>query len=135
MARNKKEGKHYGLGRRKSAIARVILVQEAAGKNIINDKDLEAYFPTIDTRASAQSPLILTSQQDKWGIKAKATGGGKRAQAEAVKLGVARALLTIDPTLRTQLKAAGMLTRDARVKERKKFGLKRARRAPQFSKR
>lgn len=135
MTKKEKEGKYYGLGRRKSAIARVTLVKDAAGKNKINDGDLETYFPTIDMRISALAPLILTSQQDGWGIKAKVIGGGKRAQADAVKLGVARALMAVDPNLKTQLKAAGMLTRDARVKERKKFGLKRARRAPQFSKR
>ena len=135
MTKKKKGGKYYGLGRRKSAIARVTLVKDAAEKNKINDRDLETYFPTIDMRTSVLAPLILTSQQDEWGIKAKVIGGGKRAQADAVKLGVARALLVVDPNLRTQLKAAGILTRDARVKERKKFGLKRARRAPQFSKR
>ncbi|MFH1353784.1 MAG: 30S ribosomal protein S9 [bacterium] len=130
----KKEDRYYGLGRRKSAIAQVFLVKGGAEKKI-NGVMLEDYFDTISMRTAALAPLILTSQQEEWGVKAKVMGGGKRGQADAVKLGVARALIKIDLGWRTQLKAAGMLTRDARVKERKKFGLKRARRAPQFSKR
>lgn len=130
----KKETKYYGLGRRKSAVARVMLLKGQTS-HAVNGIELNTYFTTIEMRTAALAPLLLTSQQDEWGIKAKALGGGKMAQADAVRLGVARALIKIDPEARPQLKAAGMLTRDARVKERKKFGLKRARRAPQFSKR
>lgn len=130
----KKESKYHGLGKRKSAVARVML-QKGKAENKVNGVDLESYFTTVEMRAAALASLVLTSQQDNWSIKAKVTGGGKRAQADAVRLAVARALITMDPELRSQLKSAGMLTRDARVKERKKYGLKRARRAPQFSKR
>ena len=123
-----------GLGRRKSAVARVEL-KSGKGELLINRAPLAEYFPTVALRDAATSPLILTSQQDKLKLSALVNGGGKHAQAEAVRLGAARALVKLNPAWRKQLKDAGMLTRDPRAKERKKPGLKRARRAPQFSKR
>lgn len=111
------------------------MLKKGAAENKVNGVALDTYFPAVAMRTAALMPLVLTSQQDEWGIEAKVTGGGKQAQAEAVKLAIARALLEVNVNWRTQLKVAGMLTRDARVKERKKCGLKRARRAPQFSKR
>ena len=125
---------HYGLGRRKSAIATVVL-SEGTSERLVNDTPLDEYFTTAEARHAALAALELTSQESALGIEARVAGGGVRAQAEAVKLGSARALLAINPEWRKQLRTAGLLTRDARVKERKKFGLKRARRAPQFSKR
>lgn len=124
----------HGVGRRKTAIAQVLLLPDEK-THLINKKPLAEYFPTIDMQQAAQAPLVLTNQLAEFGLKAKVQGGGKRAQADAVKLAVARALLAVDPKWRKQLKDAGMLTRDPRMKERKKFGLKGARRAPQFSKR
>ncbi|OHB19991.1 MAG: 30S ribosomal protein S9 [Parcubacteria group bacterium RIFCSPHIGHO2_01_FULL_56_18] len=126
--------KYFGLGRRKTAVARVQL-SAGSGKHTINETPFENYFTTIDMRQAALQPLVLSSQLGAWQINARVTGGGKRAQADAVKLGVARALVAMDGASRKQLKVAGVLTRDPRVKERKKPGLRRARRAPQFSKR
>jgi small subunit ribosomal protein S9 len=123
-----------GLGRRKSAVARVEL-SAGKGAGTINKKPLAEYFPTVALQDAATSPLKLTSQHDALKLSALVNGGGKQAQAEAVKLGAARALVEMNPAWRKQLKDAGMLTRDPRAKERKKPGLKRARRAPQFSKR
>ncbi len=124
---------YKGLGRRKTAVANVLLHKD--DKEIkANGIDVNKYFtPLMVTRALL--PLVLTSQNDTYGVKVKVSGGGKQAQAEAISLGIARALLKINEEWRKQLKAAGMLTRDPRSRERKKPGLKRARRAPQFSKR
>lgn len=124
----------YGLGRRKTAIAQVWLTP-GASEQVINGQALTAYFPTIAMRAAAARPLVLTSQVEAFGLKARIQGGGKRAQADALALALARALLGVDAKWRKQLKEAGLLSRDPRMKERKKPGLKRARRAPQFSKR
>lgn len=129
-----KETQYYGLGRRKSSVAQVILKPSKAG-HLVNQLPLAEYFTTVDMRTAALSPLKLTSQDEELAIQAKVNGGGKRSQADAVKLGVARALVELNEQWRKQLKDAGMLSRDPRVKERKKPGLKRARRAPQFSKR
>ncbi len=129
-----KKPKQYGLGRRKSAIAQVLLT-DTADVRTVNGKPFSEYFPTDAMQTIAGKPLELASQDDVYGIKAKASGGGKQSQAEAVSLGIARALLSIDEGYRKQLRVAGLLTRDPRAKERKKPGLKRARRAPQFSKR
>lgn len=123
----------FGLGRRKSAVASVTL-QTSGSRHHVNERPLQEYF-SPHLQQAALAPLVLTSQDDSWWIKARVRGGGKRSQAEAIKLGVARALLLVNGEWRKQLKSAGMLTRDPRVKERKKYGLKRARRAPQFSKR
>ena len=124
----------HGLGRRKSAVAQVQLV-EAAGEQQVNGQPLADYFPTVALQTNVRQPLVLTSQEDTLGFKAKVTGGGKQAQADAVKLALARAITEADNGHRKHLKSAGALRRDPRVKERKKPGLKRARRAPQFSKR
>lgn len=124
----------YGRGRRKTAVAKVWVTKDA-GTQTVNNIPLKTYFPTPAMQRAALGALTLTNQLEQYGLKVVATGGGKQAQAEAVKLGSARALLTIDAGWRKQLKVAGMLKRDPRMKERKKAGLKRARRAPQFSKR
>lgn len=126
--------KLYGLGRRKTAIAQALLVDDVV-KRTINDIDFNDYFPIVSMQNAALLPLILTSQDSKFGFRVRVHGGGKHSQAGAVKLAIARALVVLDEGFRKQLKDTGMLTRDPRVKERKKFGLKRARRAPQFSKR
>lgn len=124
----------YGLGRRKTAIARVLLVPQPDTRSV-NNQELTAYFPTQAMQQLALQALQITSQAETFGLKAQVKGGGKIAQAQAVRLGTARALVKSDPLWRKQLKDAGLLTRDPRKKERKKPGLKRARRAPQFSKR
>lgn len=124
----------YGLGRRKTAVAQVWLTSEV-GTQTVNTIPLKSYFPTPGMQRAALAALTLTNQLEQHGMKIVTRGGGKQAQAEAVKLGSARALLGVDAGWRRQLKAAGMLRRDPRQKERKKPGLKRARRAPQFSKR
>lgn len=124
----------HGLGRRKTAVAKVLLTEEK-GTRTINDIPLDTYFPYAALQITALKALVLTSQNDEYGLKVKVSGGGKNAQAEAVSLGCARALVAIDEGFRKQLKVAGLLRRDSRMKERKKPGLKGARRAPQFSKR
>lgn len=131
-----KESKNqfYGLGRRKTAVARVWLTATVEARQI-NGQAFTAYFPTLAMQQRALQPLAITSQDQKYGFEAKVAGGGKHGQADAVRLGMARALLSIDEGWRKQLRSAGLLTRDPRAKERKKPGLKRARRAPQFSKR
>lgn len=128
------KSKIYGLGRRKTAIARVWLTSKVEAREV-NGQAFTAYFPTLSMQQRALQPLAVTSQDAKYGFEAKVAGGGKNGQADAVRLGIARALLAIDEGWRKQLRSAGLLTRDPRAKERKKPGLKRARRAPQFSKR
>ena len=129
-----KKNTMYGLGRRKTAIARVNLTKKKEEIKI-NGKKFEDYFPTVAMQNVILRPLELTSKVDDFGFVAKVRGGGMQSQAEAVQLGIARALVDIDEDYRTQLKQAGVLTRDSRKKERKKPGLRGARRAPQFSKR
>lgn len=124
----------HGLGRRKTSVARVLLIQEKDSQTI-NGISLDAYFPSESMRIITRKPLVITSQDSEYGLKVKVSGGGKQSQAEAVSLGIARALLSVDEGFRKQLKTAGLLRRDSRKKERKKPGLKGARRAPQFSKR
>lgn len=131
---NQDSKKLYGLGRRKTAIAQVKLVPSAKERRI-GEQEFTDYFPTATMQSIALRPLTTTSQNDEFGFHVKVQGGGKGAQAEAVSLAIARALLTVDEGYRKQLRKAGLLTRDSRMKERKKPGLKRARRAPQFSKR
>jgi small subunit ribosomal protein S9 len=128
------EQRVYGIGRRKTAVAKVLLVSDEKDQTV-NGRLFAEYFPTLAMRQMALRPLELTSQVGKFGLRVKVFGGGKFAQADAVRLGIARALLIVDAGFRKQLKDAGLLTRDPRMKERKKPGLKRARRAPQFSKR
>ncbi len=123
-----------GTGRRKSAVARVILVP-GNGKMLINKKTIEQYFGFETLRMLAKSPMVLTETLSKYDVTVNVKGGGYTGQAGAIRHGIARALVKSEPELRTVVKKAGFLTRDARMKERKKYGLKAARRAPQFSKR
>lgn len=125
----------HAIGRRKAAIASVRLYKNGSGKMVVNNRDADAYFPSFVLRDAVRAPLIACGQADKVDISARVAGGGMRGQAEAVRLGVARALLDLNPTFRRGLRKVGLLTRDARVKERKKPGLKKARRGPQWAKR
>mgnify|MGYP000813712042 FL=1 len=124
----------YGTGRRKSSVARVRLYQ-GTGKITINDRDIDDYFGLDTLKYIVRQPLALTGTDEKFDIVCRVSGGGVTGQAGAIRHGVARALLEVNPEYRAALKAAGYLTRDPRMKERKKYGLKAARRAPQFSKR
>ena len=125
----------YGTGRRKSSVARVHLFPGGTGKITINNRDIDDYFGLDTLKLIVRQPLATTSMLDKVDIEATVTGGGVTGQAGAIRHGIARALLLVDEAYRPALKAAGFLTRDPRIKERKKPGLKGARRAPQFSKR
>jgi small subunit ribosomal protein S9 len=124
----------YGTGRRKSSVARVRLVK-GKGNITINDRTIDDYFGLETLKLIVRQPLSLTSNEGKLDVIAKVSGGGVTGQAGAIRHGIARALLKYDEALRGDLKKAGFLTRDPRMKERKKYGLKAARRAPQFSKR
>jgi small subunit ribosomal protein S9 len=121
-------------GRRKEAIARVRLTP-GSGEIEINGRTLDEYFPTRVHRMVAQSPLRSIGRDKEYDVLATIEGGGVNGQAGALRLGIARALIELDPELRPQLKSEGFLTRDAREKERRKYGLKKARKAPQYSKR
>lgn len=125
----------YGTGRRKSSIARVRVYENGTGSIIINGRDIDDYFGLDTLKLLVRQPLVTTEQLGKVDIVATVTGGGVTGQAGAIRHGIARALLAVDESFRAPLKAAGYLTRDPRMKERKKYGLKAARRAPQFSKR
>src|SRR3989338_1668397 len=125
---------YYSNGKRKNAIARVRLYQEGGGKITVNEKEAKTYFSPLQIE-NAVSPLRITNLAKQFDIAVQVLGGGKAAQSDAIRLGISRALLIHDPELRPTLKREGFLRRDARIKERKKPGLKRARRAPQFSKR
>lgn len=125
---------YLGTGRRKSSVARVRLVP-GDGTIIINKRDVEDYVPFATLREIIKQPLVITETLGSYDILVNVDGGGYTGQAGAIRHGVARALLQVDPAFRPALKSAGLLTRDARMKERKKPGLKGARRAPQFSKR
>ena len=131
----KKKLQYWGTGRRKKAIARVRLIPSGSGEIIINDRALEDYFPQGTTQYIVKQPLVEVGADGKYDIRVNVVGGGYTGQAGAIRLGIARALLESEPETRAALKKAGFLTRDPRVKERKKYGLKKARRAPQFSKR
>lgn len=126
--------KFYGTGRRKNAVARVY-VNPGEGKITINNKEVLEYFGRRVLEMIIRQPLELTGTTGRFDIFVKAHGGGISGQAGAVRLGLARALIQADPNLRAILKKAGFLTRDPRMKERRKYGLKKARKAPQFSKR
>jgi small subunit ribosomal protein S9 len=121
-------------GRRKASVARVRLV-DGSGQVILNGRPLEDYFPTMATRLRVMEPLQITQTQGRYDVLATLEGGGQTGQADALRLGIARALIVLDEELRPVLKKAGLLTRDARVVERKKYGLRKARRAPQYTKR
>ena len=128
------ENYYYGTGRRKSAVARVRLYMER-GPIIVNGKPMEEYFGWRSWRNLITEPFRVTESGDQFRVVAKVSGSGVVSQAGALKHGISRALLVADPSLRAVLKKAGLLTRDAREKERKKYGLKRARKAEQYSKR
>ena len=126
--------KYYGTGRRKKSIARVYLVP-GTGKVTINKRDMDQYFGLETLKLIVRQPLVLTETADKYDVLVNVHGGGFTGQAGAIRHGISRALLNVDADYRPALKKAGFLTRDPRMKERKKYGLKAARRAPQFSKR
>ncbi len=126
--------KYYGTGRRKSSVARVYLVP-GTGKITINKRDIDEYLGLETLKVVVRQPLVATETVDKFDVIVTVKGGGYTGQAGAIRHGIARALLQVDGEYRPTLKAAGYLTRDPRMKERKKYGLKAARRAPQFSKR
>ena len=128
------EKKTQTVGRRKCASARVRLTV-GKGEMIINEKSLEEFFPHFELQETVMAPLVAVSKEKRVSVSAKVSGGGKKGQAHAISLGIARALIRDDEDLKKTLKSLGLLTRDARVKERKKPGLKKARRAPQWSKR
>ena len=125
---------YYGTGRRKSSVARVRLVP-GSGKITINDRAFADYIPSAAVRLDVLQPLIMTNTQSSYDVLVNVCGGGIVGQAGAIRHGISRALLEVNPEFRAVLKKAGMLMRDPRAKERKKYGLKGARRAPQFSKR
>ncbi len=126
---------YYGTGKRKTAIARVRLYQGDAAQDQVNGKPLDEAIPWGIWRQQTQEPLRVTNLRDRFTIRAKVQGGGVSAQADAIRHGIAWALVAYDETLKPELRKHGFLTRDARIKESKKYGLKRARRAPQYTKR
>jgi small subunit ribosomal protein S9 len=128
------EARYQATGKRKTSVARVIL-RPGKGQYTINGRPLDTYFPRPTLQHTARQPLETAGYQDSMDVVAKIHGGGVSAQADALRHGIARALIEVDPQLRTDLKRRGFLTRDARAKERKKAGLKKARKRPQFSKR
>ena len=125
----------YGTGRRKSSIARVRVYENGTGSVIINGRDIDDYFGLETLKLVVRQPLVTTDLLGKVDVVCTVTGGGVSGQAGAIRHGISRALLGVNGEFRPALKAAGFLTRDPRMKERKKYGLKAARRAPQFSKR
>ena len=134
MAKAKANARYYGTGRRKSSVARVYLVP-GTGKVTINKRDMDEYFGLDTLKLIVRQPLVLTETAEKYDVITTVRGGGFTGQAGAIRHGISRALLQVDGDFRPALKKAGFLTRDPRMKERKKYGLKGARRAPQFSKR
>ena len=125
----------YGTGRRKSSVARVRVYENGTGSIIINGREIDDYFGLETLKMVVRQPLEATGNTGKMDIVATVAGGGVSGQAGAIRHGISRALVTLNPEYRPTLKAAGFMTRDPRMKERKKYGLKAARRAPQFSKR
>ena len=125
----------YGTGRRKSSVARVHLIPNGTGVITINGREIDDYFGLETLKLIVRQPLVATGTVGKVAVEATVKGGGVSGQAGAIRHGIARALVVLDENYRPTLKAAGLLTRDPRMKERKKYGLKAARRAPQFSKR
>ena len=125
----------YGTGRRKSSVARVRVYENGTGSIIINGRDIDDYFGLDTLKLIVNQPLVSSDMVGKVDISVTVAGGGVSGQAGAIRHGISRALLQLNPEYRATLKAAGFLTRDPRMKERKKYGLKAARRAPQFSKR
>ena len=125
---------YQATGRRKSSVARVRMVP-GTGKIVINDRNFAEYIPSAAVRLDVLQPLNLTQTSTQYDVYVNVCGGGISGQAGAIRLGISRALLLVSPDFRSSLKKAGLLTRDPRATERKKYGLKKARRAPQFSKR
>jgi|AntAceMinimDraft_18_1070375.scaffolds.fasta_scaffold40982_2 small subunit ribosomal protein S9 len=123
------------VGRRKTAVARIRIWTKSGEGFLVNEKNYQDYFPTIESQKILLSPIEMISSEDKFKVSARVKGGGSHAQAEAVRHGLSRALIKFNPEFRKQLKKSGFLTRDPRMRERKKFGLKRARKGPQWSKR
>ena len=132
---SKKKLQFWGTGRRKKAIARVRLIPGGAGNIVINKRSIDDYCDLETVKLIIKQPLVLTDTLTKYDVFVNVVGGGFTGQAGAIRHGIARALIVAEPELRAALKKAGFLTRDPRMKERKKYGLKKARRAPQFSKR
>ena len=132
---SKKKLQFWGTGRRKKAIARVRLIPGGAGNIVINKRSIDDYCDLETVKLIIKQPLVLTDTSTKYDVFVNVVGGGFTGQAGAIRHGIARALIIAEPELRAELKKAGFLTRDPRMKERKKYGLKKARRAPQFSKR
>ena len=134
-AKTKKKLQYWGTGRRKKAIARVRLIPNGKGEIIINKRSIDEYFGLDTLKLIVRQPLALTETLDKFDVMVNVCGGGMTGQAGAIRHGIARALVVADEAFKPAVKKAGFLTRDPRAKERKKYGLKKARRAPQFSKR
>ena len=132
---NKKKVQFWGTGRRKKAIARVRLVPAGSGNIVINNRSIDDYCDLETVKLIIKQPLVATDTLSKYDVFVNVVGGGFTGQAGAIRHGISRALIIAEPELRAELKKAGFLTRDPRMKERKKYGLKAARRAPQFSKR
>ncbi|MBO7214371.1 MAG: 30S ribosomal protein S9 [Clostridia bacterium] len=132
---SKKKLQFWGTGRRKKAVARVRLIPGGAGNIVINKRSIDDYCDLETVKLIIKQPLVLTDTLSKYDVFVNVVGGGFTGQAGAIRHGIARALNVAEPELRAALKKAGFLTRDPRMKERKKYGLKKARRAPQFSKR
>jgi len=130
-----KKAYFYGTGRRKSSVAKVRLIPGGTGEIKINNRTIDHYFGLETLKYIVKQPLDTVGMTDKFDLDIKVSGGGFTGQAGAIRFGISRALLQADPECRAALKKAGFLTRDPRMKERKKYGLKAARRAPQFSKR
>ena len=130
-----KKAYFYGTGRRKSSVARVKLIPNGTGVVTVNNRTLDNYFGLATLKMVVKQPLTLLGLEEQFDVVVTVQGGGFTGQAGAIRLGIARALLQADADYRPMLKKAGLLTRDSRMKERKKYGLKAARRAPQFSKR
>ena len=130
-----KKNQFWGTGRRKKAIARVRLIPAGSGKIVINGETLDEYFDLDTLKIIVRQPLVLTKTENMFDIYANVIGGGFTGQAGAIRHGISRALVIYDEKFKPEIKKAGFLTRDPRMKERKKYGLKKARKAPQFSKR
>ncbi|MCE9585145.1 30S ribosomal protein S9 [Candidatus Nomurabacteria bacterium] len=137
MATEKKTTEKYieAIGRRKTSTARVRITESSKATFLVNDRDAKEYFQTEDQRRLVQDPIVKGKPGSKWSVEVHVSGGGIHSQAEAVRHGLSRALTESEPELRGKLKTLGFLKRDPRAKERRKFGLKKARKAPQWSKR
>ena len=134
-SKTSKKVQFWGTGRRKKSIARVRIIPGGSGKIVINNKPIDEYFTVETLKLILRQPIVLTNTAEKYDFYANVYGGGLTGQAGAICHGISRALVLADKNLKEELKKGGFLTRDPRMKERKKYGLKKARKAPQFSKR